>query len=88
MTGLVQVIFKPERQEPLAKKTVRIDMPAVWRPGGTGLSGRSEQRFVSVAPIRYEDPAKFVTINLRLVAAADEPRPLFARSTPVPPAVG
>ena len=80
--GLISVVFKPEA------RTVRIDCPPVWHPGGTGLSGKSEQRFVSVESIRYEDAAKFVTINLRLVAAADEPRPLFARSTPVPAAVG
>ena len=78
-TGLISVIFKPE------VRTVRIHMaPPMLLPGGTGLSGRSEQRFTKAEQIDYGRPESFVTINLRLVTAADEPRPLFARSTPVP----
>ena len=53
--------------------------------GGTGLSGHSGQGFTTVADLDYS-PQEFVTINLRLVSVADEPRPLFA-STPVPPPV-
>ncbi len=84
VTGLISVVFKPE------ERVTRLDCPAPMTrlPGGTGLSGESKQRFVSVERIIYDDPKHFVTINLRSVAVADEPRPLFARSTPVPPAVG
>ena len=84
-TGLVKVVFKPE------ERIMRIDCPAPLTRllgGGTGLSGESKQQFVNVERISYADPERFVTINLRLVASADEPRPLFARSTPVPPPVG
>jgi phage shock protein A len=42
--------------------------------------------FTTVAALDYS-PQEFVTINLRLVSVADEPRPLFV-STPVPPPVG
>jgi hypothetical protein len=79
-TGLLRAIFKPERQD-----RALYSRPAPGA-GGTGLSGRSDQKFHSVAALDY-DEANFVTINLRLVAPAEEPRPLFPRSTPVPPPV-
>jgi len=96
--GLIRVLFKPERekisvnvnaqsqqsvapqsQQPLVPQQSRAGMMA----GGTGLSGHSGQGFTTVADLDYS-PQEFVTINLRLVSVADEPRPLFA-STPVPP---
>jgi hypothetical protein len=53
--------------------------------GGTGLSGQSNQSFRTVGNLDYDDPNTFVTINLRLVATNDDPRPLTSmRSTPVP----
>lgn len=52
--------------------------------GGTGLSGKSEQKFRSVEPLDYDETG-FVQINLRLVCQTDEPRPLTPVSTPVPP---
>jgi hypothetical protein len=54
--------------------------------GGTGLSGRSKQQFGTCGPIKY-DMEQQTTINLRLVAVKDEPRPLTAHSNPVPPRI-
>jgi hypothetical protein len=57
--------------------------------GGTGLSGKSNQRFVDVGPLDY-DYSRQTTINLRLVprtSNGDEPRPLTTASNPVPPRV-
>lgn len=71
----------PQFEQPLAPQQSRAGMIA----GGTGLSGHSDQGFTTVADLDYS-PQEFVTINLRLVSVADEPRPLFA-STPVPPPV-
>lgn len=57
------------------------------RAGGTGLSGKSQQVYGEpVANLEYER-SKFVTINLRLIAPDEEPRPLFPRSTSIPPPV-
>jgi hypothetical protein len=81
-TGLIRVLFKPEqvywRPEAVAARACM--------PGGTGLSGHSDQEFTSVAALDYAQE-DFVTIYLRLVSLVeDEPRPLF-RSTPIPPAL-
>jgi hypothetical protein len=80
-TGLIRVLFKPEqiylKSAPLASRA--------FMAGGTGLSGHSEQEFITVEALDYA-PEDFVTINLRLVSLVDEPRPLF-NSTPIPPAV-
>jgi len=57
--------------------------------GGTGLSGRSDQRFGTAGPID-RDYDRQVVINLRLVAKpSDEPRPLrrAATSNLVPPPI-
>lgn len=55
--------------------------------GGTGLSGKSDQKFVSV-PDLVVDTSQQTTINLRLVCKGDSgPRPLTAFSTPIPPKV-
>lgn len=80
-TGLLRAIFKPERPQ-----TQPLNSRPVTRAGGTGLAGRSDQTFRTVAGLEH-DEANFVTINLRLVSPAEEPRPLFPRSTPVPPPV-
>ena len=56
-----------------------------YSPGGTGLSGHSNQEFVNVAELDY-DYARRTVINIRLVLKnGDEPRPLAQLSTPVPP---
>ncbi|PZU93408.1 MAG: hypothetical protein DCE90_16715 [Pseudanabaena sp.] len=81
--GLVRVLFKPERQQ-ISVESAKMSRAAM--AGGTGLSGHSDQEFTTVAALDYS-PQEFVTINLRLISVADEPRPLFA-STPVPPPVG
>lgn len=81
-TGLIRVLFKPERTD--LKDSVVSPLARI--AGGTGLSGHSAQQFTSVVPLDYA-PEDFVIINLRLVSLVeDEPRPLF-RSTPIPPAV-
>jgi hypothetical protein len=66
-------------------------MPATrsanYESGGTGLSGKSNQRFVNVGELDY-DYSLQTTINLRLVAKSnDGPRPLMSNANPVPPPV-
>jgi hypothetical protein len=93
--GLISVLFKPEK----AKKHHEFhdagifdvilddDIPDVsYSAGGTGLSGKSEQQFIDVQPLDY-DEAAFVHIHLRLVCNDDEPRPLTPRSTSIPPSL-
>ena len=59
-------------------------------PGGTGLSGHSDQGFIEVADMCL-DYSKQTTIHLRLVEASktNEPRPLtpVMNSSPIPPPV-
>lgn len=54
--------------------------------GGTGLSGESSQKFYTVSPLDY-DESQITTINLRLVADKNTPRPLTQSSNPVPPRI-
>jgi len=54
--------------------------------GVTGLSGHSDQKFYTVDGFEH-DYSRQITINLRLVAKRDEPRPLVSVSNPVPPPV-
>ena len=99
--GLVSVTFKPPIQEmpSLQSQALHAQAPSSaavfshlpedsqdYKAGGTGLSGRSQQNFGRVAQLDY-DESRFVTINLRLVAVVQDPRPLFPRSNPVPPPV-
>lgn len=77
--GLISVLFKPEKPPVISETKFSMRMA----PGGTGLSGKSEQKFKDVKPLDY-DEAGFVHIHLRLVCKVDEPRPLTAASTPVP----
>lgn len=59
-----------------------------YTAGGTGVSGHSDQQFVSVAEMDL-DYTQQTAICLRLVASDySGPRPLTAFSTPVPPRVG
>jgi hypothetical protein len=60
--------------------------PRPYAAGGTGLSGKSAQQFDEAEEIEIDDK-RAVTIHLRLVAIQNEPCPLFALETPVPPAV-
>jgi hypothetical protein len=63
--------------------------PMNYAPGGTGLTGHSNQSFVRVAELDH-DPSLETIINLRLVADRFAVRPLQsarAISNPVPPAV-
>ena len=91
LAGLISVTFKPEQKiEPAAFKKVLHASPhangGFFEAGGTGLSGKSDQEFVTVRALEY-DESKQVTIHLRLVATKDAPRPLFPKSTPIPPPV-
>ena len=79
--GLVSVLFKPEKVFERVENEVKFSRAKL---GGTGLSGKSEQKFQGVTPLDY-DEAKFMQIHLRLRCVVDEPRPLGAGSTPVPP---
>ncbi len=61
------------------------------KSGGTGLSGSSGQRFRTVGNLDYDDASTFRTINLRLVGANKDPRPLTdvsVKATPIPTPVG
>lgn len=78
VTGLITAVFKPE--------AVVLNSRRAKGYGGTGLSGQSDQQFRSVEALHYDEGA-FVTIHLRLVAPNTQPRPLFRRSTPIPPPV-
>jgi hypothetical protein len=54
--------------------------------GITGLTGYSNQRYVTVANLNY-DPSEEVTITIRLVCAPNKPRPLTRvepQSNPIP----
>lgn len=58
-------------------------------PGGTGLSGESDQRFGVANRIEY-DYSQETTIHLRLVCKDDRrqgPRPLTSTSNPIPPRI-
>ncbi len=88
--GLISVLFKPGVPY---ESFVCYDRPTFSRsselsPGGTGLSGRSQQKFQTVEPLYYDEKA-FVLIHLRLgwCARYDEPRPLTALTSPIPPSL-
>ncbi len=102
-TGLIRVVFKPEREKERIQSPQGVCQPAMcirrfrdsdidaapetnFSPGGTGLSGKSNQKFVTVESIEYDDTA-FVEINLRLVARKSIARPLYSHANRVPPAV-
>lgn len=88
--GLIQVRFVPEKRP---VEPIRTVAPIGARPMGltrsyadreektaggiTGLSGHSDQQFVTVGAIDREESAA-VTISLRLVTASTGPRPLRA----------
>jgi hypothetical protein len=85
--GLISVIFIPEKREddPFIPR-LSMAGPRPYAAGGTGLSGKSAQQFDEAEEIEIDDE-RAVTIHLRLVAIQNEPRPLFALETAVPPAV-
>lgn len=56
--GLLKAIFKPGSNAPVLNSS-----PSA---GGTGLTGRSDQKFGSATPLKYHNPREFVTIHLRL----------------------
>lgn len=55
-----------------------------YSAGGTGLSGKSEQKFIDVKALDYNESA-FVQIHLRLICKEEAPRPLTPISTQIPP---
>jgi len=82
MLGLVTAIFKPELLQYIHSYN-RIVFPGSERAGGTGLSGKSNQKFKSVEALEYDLDGQ-VTIHLRLIAAQTIRR-IRPISTPVPP---
>jgi hypothetical protein len=84
--GLITVLFKPAVLFNPDKLVFRHPMKKQFRSGGTGLSGKSEQKFVDVPRLNYDESA-FVQIHLRLVCNDDEPRPLMPLSTSIPPSL-
>lgn len=92
--GLVSVIFTPEIVRGYRRDYVQPACESAPAPrcksyagGGTGLSGHSNQRFISVEEIEYDLTAQ-VTVNLRLVGTEQYGiRPLKPLSTPIPPPV-
>jgi hypothetical protein len=90
--GLISVLFRPEKRKDvpsiqcMAAPRQYMAAPRPYAAGGTGLSGKSAQQFDEAEEIEIDDETS-VTIHLRLVAIQNEPRPLFARESHVPPAV-
>lgn len=92
--GLVQVTFVPEKvkyQPQYMSKSVGSLGGATSKgsrsAGGTGLSGHSNQQFVTVANLEL-DTSKGVKINLRLIPDAGiNPLVSIVQSNPVPPRV-
>lgn len=99
--GLIKAVFTPELITQSAectsgdfsefdglKQAARSRAAASHAPGGTGLSGKSEQHFITVGAMEL-DMSHRTEINLRLVAikTSDQPRPLTSFSTPVPPPI-
>lgn len=94
--GLIRVEFRPERFRDslahaggLTDSIARAgDLVPVGTAGGTGLSGHSDQNFVTVSALEF-DPDEVVVIHVRLAGRVrkDAPRPLVgrSRSNPVPP---
>jgi hypothetical protein len=85
-TGLISVTFIPESSgwsEGLCAAPLGDDYEA----GGTGLTGKSVQRFGTAEGIERAENEAF-TIHLRLVAKSESIRPLIPRSTPIPPPIG
>ncbi|WP_052574059.1 hypothetical protein [Haloferula sp. BvORR071] len=85
-TGLISVTFIPELADHL-KGLEAARLSEDDDAGGTGLAGHSSQRFQPAASIKTDESEAF-TIHFRLVAKCPAVRPLVARSTPIPPAVG
>lgn len=77
--GLISVRFMPEKVITF-DENIRFSL----EPGGTGLSGKSEQRFKTVPPLIY-DTENIVVVHLRLVTEINEPRPLFKMENKIPP---
>lgn len=80
--GLIKVVFKPE----IDQERFAFAPPERLKEGGTGLSGKSEQKFSSVSPL-VSIPSDYVTIYLRLGAKPNDARPLKSSATPIPPSL-
>lgn len=89
--GLISVIFKPERKI-IPRGGIRgqsvyntVLTHCSYKSGGTGLSGKSNQNFVDVQELNY-DQNRFVEINIRLIERDNKIRELkpVRKSTPIP----
>ena len=84
--GLVQVIFKPERRRVRSQTKglfSTLGCTTTRSPGGTGLSGESDQNFYQASSIEYDESSKTI-ISLRLVSDSDRVRLIRPLSNPVP----
>ena len=81
--GLISAEFRPERRKAPSLNAAPL---GDYQAGGTGLSGKSEQRFDNVRALDF-DPHEVTTIYIRLASRRIEVRPLVPRSTPIPPPV-
>ena len=90
--GLVSVKFMPEKSKNNYQSNQQQGgYSASYSPrvsaGGTGLSGKSTQKFNNVKPLDY-DEEKSIKINLRLICKEkDIIKPLVARETAIPPSL-
>jgi hypothetical protein len=97
--GLIKCVFKPEdvdtyyenntRGGGLEKSVTRSMGSGQSFAGGTGLSGRSNQKFSTASEIEHYDENKTTTIYLRLVCKdapeiVDNIRPLRRNATDIP----
>jgi hypothetical protein len=82
--GLISVLFKPAKQQPLAP-IMSVAASSQSRSGGTGLSGTSNQQFIPARDLDY-DLENTCMIHLRLIAPTlSDIQPLTPTSTPIPP---
>jgi hypothetical protein len=77
-----------EAAEGFGARSAKSDVSGTHAPGGTGLSGHSQQQFVTVGVMDL-DYSQQTVIHLRLVSKLNQnqPRPLTSFLTPVPPPI-
>ena len=88
--GLISVLFKPDKERRNTRwcrfNMGNTELSRKGKLGGTGLSGKSEQKFCKAPMLNY-DKTGYVQIYLRLVCEMlggdEEPRPL----PPMPPVI-
>lgn len=92
--GLIQATFMPEKTDEdalMEADLTKLPMPNYSRmlehkAGGTGLSGKSEQKFTT-APLIELDEDELLTISLRLITKRVTARPLRPANNEIPPPI-